>query len=120
MGYAYVRQTTAGIHLRTYARAFIFEEGHIHTTSVIFCGFVDPLPPLTATVMQLIGTIIYIWGPLSLQSSYLHAPCQDADEAAEKKRVAFVSADMGMLGHLIKGRVLQDLQALFPGKQTCH
>ena len=45
---------------------------------------------------------------------------QDADEAAEKNRVAFVSADMGMLGHLIKGRVLQDLQALFPGRQTCH
>ena len=63
MGYAYVQQTTAGIHLRTYARAFIFE---------------------------------------------------DAD-AADKKRVAFVSSDMGMLGHLIKGRVLQDLQALFPG-----
>ena len=63
MGYASPGQTTAGIHLRTYARAFIFE---------------------------------------------------DAD-AADKKRVAFVSSDMGMVGRLIKGRVLQDLEALFPG-----
>ena len=53
-----------------------------------------------------------------LPGRHMYIASQDVDEAAEKKRVAFVSADMGMLGHLIKGRVLQDLQALFPGVYT--
>jgi hypothetical protein len=65
MGYANMMQTTAGIHVRTYSRAFVFEE----------------------------------------------------TEVTPAKRVAFVSVDVGMLGHLLKINVLKDLEELFPGEK---
>ena len=63
MGYVRVNQTTAGIHTRTFSRAFIFQEP----------GASDP------------------------------------------ERVVFVSIDICMAGQLLKMKVLEDLEALYPG-----
>ena len=64
MGYVRVNQTTAGIHTRTFSRAFIFQE----------------------------------------------------QGASDPERVVFVSIDICMAGQLLKMKVLEDLETLYPGR----
>jgi neutral ceramidase len=98
MGYAKPEQTTAGIHQRLWARAFLFSRQHQDNAVPIFAQS----PSWWMWRSRLRATASF--------QKYSLDPLQT---------ICFVSIDTGMGSDLLNTRVLERLDELLPGESPC-